>query len=217
MNTPKAVILVRVSSKKQETDRQRHELLEAARKLEWEVAAVIEEKQSGKADEKDREGLDKVRSLVKKGGVQKVMVHEVSRIARKNSVTHKFVEDMTAAKVSIYWHTQKQETLLENGKENPLAGFLIAIFSEQAKNEVATLGDRVKSGLEEARRQGKTLGRRPGSWDPQKYLQRHRDVVREIERHPGLTNDRVAAIAKIAVNTVRRVRKILAQQKNCST
>jgi DNA invertase Pin-like site-specific DNA recombinase len=210
MSNPKAVILIRVSSRKQETDRQLHELTQAAVDASWDVVEVIEEKKSGKADEKDREGLERVRALVKRGGIQKVMVHEVSRISRRNSITHKFVEDMTHAGVSIYWYAQKQETLLPDGSENPLAGFLISIFAEQAKYEIATMGARVRSGLEEARRKGKIIGRRPGRWDRGKFLARHRKAAEEIRRSPELTNDRLALLSDVSVNTIRKVRRVLA-------
>lgn len=209
MKDIKAVILVRVSTKKQETDRQRNELLNCAQSKGWKVIEVVEEKESGAAEEKDREGLERVRALVAKGKVNKVMVHEISRIARRNSVTHRFVEDMTKAGVSIYWHSQSQETLLENGKENALAGFLIAIFAEQAKNELATMKQRVTSGLEEARRRGVTLGRPKGKWDSSRFLAKHRAVVKLIQDNPTLTIGQIAKLGEVSENTVRKIKRIL--------
>src|SRR5207248_9069139 len=54
--------------------------------------------------------------LALEGKIKKVLVHEVSRIARRNSVAHRFVETLEECGVSLYWHAQSIETLLSSGK-----------------------------------------------------------------------------------------------------
>src|SRR4051812_11274080 len=107
--TPVA-ILVRVSTAKQETARQVSELRAYADASAYEVIEVCKETVSGGADEENRHGLRRVEELVLAGRVKKVLVHEVSRLARKNSVTHRFVETLEAQGVSLYWHAQRIET-----------------------------------------------------------------------------------------------------------
>jgi hypothetical protein len=51
--------------------------------------------------------------LVEAGTIEKVLVHEVSRLARRNSVAHEFIEFLEAHGVSLYWHSQAIETLPE--------------------------------------------------------------------------------------------------------
>jgi hypothetical protein len=61
-------------------------------------------------------------NLVVLGKVRKVLVHEISRLARKNSVTHRFIESSwEECNVSLYWHAQAIETHLDNGKRKPAA------------------------------------------------------------------------------------------------
>ena len=53
--------------------------------------------------------------LAAAGKIRKVLVHEISRLGRRNSVTHKFVETLENHGVSLYWHAQGIETLLPSG------------------------------------------------------------------------------------------------------
>jgi len=110
---------------------------------------------SGRADESDRHGLKRVEELAEAGEVKKVLVHEVSRLARKNSIVHRFVEHLEELGVSLYWHAQGVETLMASGKRNPAASIMLALLAEMARNEVETLSTRIKSGLEEAKRKGR--------------------------------------------------------------
>src|SRR5262249_66578 len=96
-------ILVRVSTVKQETHRQTSELQAYAERQGYEVLEVCRETVSGRADDADRPGLRRVETLAREGKIRKVLVHEISRLARKNSVAHRFVETLEASGVSLYW------------------------------------------------------------------------------------------------------------------
>src|SRR3954453_9761972 len=86
-------ILVRVSTSKQETARQLAELTQYAASKSYSVVEVCKETVTGDADAENREGLRRVEELAADGKIRKVLVHEISRIARRNSVAHKFVEN----------------------------------------------------------------------------------------------------------------------------
>ena len=99
-------ILVRVSTKRQETERQVHELRAVAEARGWSVVDVVEEDGvSGAAKDADRHGLARVEALAAAGAIRKVLVHEVSRVGRRPAVVHGFVERLLDLKVSLYWHS----------------------------------------------------------------------------------------------------------------
>jgi len=201
-------ILVRVSTQGQETDRQTAELQAVASDRGWQVVEVIREHGvSGSA--KERPGLARALEMAREGAIEKVLVHEVSRIGRRSSVVHAFVEDITDLGVSIYWHSQRIETLLESGKRNPAAGIMLALLAEMARAEKETMVDRIRSGLSEARRKGRTLGRPKGSTiAPEDLLAKHQDVVKLLRA--GKTSIRqVAAITGKSKGTVERVKKAM--------
>lgn len=206
MKTPVA-ILVRVSTQKQETDRQTAELETVAAAKGWHVVEVVRE-HGVSGSSKTRPGLARVLDLARQGLIRKVLVHEVSRIGRRNSIVHAFIEDLTDAKVSLYWHSQGIETLLDNGKTNPATAIMLAVLAEMARAEKETLVERINSGLAEARRKGRTLGRPKGSaMDGAELLAKHPDVVRQLRAGQSIRN--AAKITGKAKGTVERVKLAL--------
>jgi len=201
-------ILVRVSTSKQETNRQVNELKQYAASKGYAVVEVCQETISGQASDDDRHGLRRIEELADAGKIRKVLVHEISRIARRNSVAHKFVETLEHHGVSLYWHAQGIETLLPNGKRNPAAGIMLALLAEMARSEHELLKARIASGLAEARRRGQKLGRPVGTrLAAAEVLQKHRHVVRLLKKGQSIRN--AAKIAGKGVSTVQRVKALI--------
>jgi DNA invertase Pin-like site-specific DNA recombinase len=197
-------ILVRVSTEKQDVDRQVFELQEVAGTLGWEVIEVLQETISGAAVESDRSGIERVLELARVGRIRKVLVHEVSRIARKNSTAHRFVEELEELRVSLYWHAQRIETLLPSGRRNPAASIMFSLLAEMARSERETLIDRINSGIADAKRQGVHCGRPVGSsLSRDEFLKKHRDVARQLRAGQSVRN--AAKITGKGVSTVQRV------------
>ena len=169
-------ILVRVSTAKQETARQISELRQYADGKGYEVIEVCQETISGSAEDHERDGLRRAEQLARDGKIKKVLVHEISRIARRNSVAHRFVETLEDCNVSLYWHAQSIETLLPNGKRNPAAGIMLALLAEMARNESETLRERIKSGLALARK-------RRAAWPPQRNNAYARAIPTQAQGH----------------------------------
>jgi DNA invertase Pin-like site-specific DNA recombinase len=209
---PKSIpvaILARVSTDKQNTARQIHELEQVAAENGWEVVEVIETAGlSGNANDGDRHDLSRVQALAAEWKIRKVLVHEVSRLSRRNSTAHKFLEEMETLGVSIYWHAQRIETLLSNGKRNPAASIMFSLLAEMARNERETLVERINSGLAKARREGRKLGRPEGSkLSPEEFLANHKDVTKQLRSGQSIRN--TAKITGKSISTVQRVKAAL--------
>lgn len=202
-------IVVRVSSVRQETDRQISELRSYAKAKGYHIVETCRETVRGTANGDERHGLNRAEALAIEGKIKKVLVHEISRLARRNSVAHRFVETLEECGVSLYWHAQGIETLLPNGKRNPSAGIMLALLAEMARSEVETLRERIKSGLVQAKRKGVRLGRPPGTkLSRETLLQKHKDVLRQLRRGQSVRN--TAKITGKGVSTVQRVKLMLA-------
>jgi DNA invertase Pin-like site-specific DNA recombinase len=203
------VILVRVSTVKQETDRQISELRAYAKAKGYNIVEVCKETISGNANGDERHGLRRAAALAIEGKVKKVLVHEISRLARRNSVAHHFVETLEECGVSLYWHAQGIETLLPNGKRNPAAGIMLALLAEMARSEGEVLRERIKSGLVEARRKGVKLGRPKGTTLARDlFLRKHKDIVRLLKAGHSIRN--TAKIGGKGASTVQRVKLAMA-------
>ena len=202
-------IVVRVSTVRQETARQIADLRQYAESKDYQVVDVCQETISGGADDGERHGLRRAEELAREGKIKKVLVQEVSRIARRNSVAHRFVETLEECGVSLYWHAQGIETLLPNGRRNPAAGIMLALLAEIARNESETLRDRIKSGLALARKRGVLLGRKKGTTlTCEQFLRKHRDIVRRLNAGQSVRN--AAKITAKGISTVQRVKAALA-------
>jgi DNA invertase Pin-like site-specific DNA recombinase len=208
MGKTPVVVLVRVALKKQNTDRQITELMEVASRNDWEVVEVCSETVSGSASVSERYGLQRALQLVESGKAKKVLVHEVAMLARVDSIAHRFVERLQECGASLYWHSQRMETLLPDGTINPDAHTMLAVLAEIARSEVETLRERVKSGLDEARRKGVRLGRPTGSsMSDADYLAGHKDVAKFLRAGHSIRN--TATLAGCSPATVQRVKRLI--------
>ncbi|NVO32268.1 recombinase family protein [Hymenobacter lapidiphilus] len=202
-----AVIFVRVSKKEQDYQRQVEDLRAVAQSQAVQVVAEISEKISGAKRNQDREGIQQLLELSRRGSIQKVLVSEVSRLGRSTVEVLQIVEELTQLGVSIYVQNFGIETL-KNGKRNPVAQFMFTLLAEFARLERETLRERILSGMDEARRQGVTIGRPVGATeDKAVFLKKYASVARQLRS--GLSVRKTAKLCDVAINTVRKVKALL--------
>ena len=207
----KGVIFVRVSKREQDYQRQLEDLRALAKTQNLEIIAEIAEKISGVKDNQERDGVQKLLRLAQKGIIQKVLVQEVSRLGRSTVEVLKVLEELTSLRVSVYVQNFGFETL-KNGKRNPIAQFMFTLLAEFARMERETLRERILSGMEEARRQGKHLGRPDGSLENREtFLKKYPSVVRNLRQ--GISVRKTAKICDTSINTVRKVNDYLNPKK----
>ncbi|ABG60202.1 recombinase family protein [Cytophaga hutchinsonii] len=153
------VILARVSTSKQDTERQLSDLNEVCTRNQYDLVNTFTETVSGKYGITERTTLQAIIKMAELKQFDKLLVSEVSRIGRKTSEVLKFIEILTERKISIYIHNYGLETLDRNLNQNPLIGMMINFLSSFSDMERTLTISRVKSGLEEARRRNVILGR----------------------------------------------------------
>ena len=214
-NRPRAVILARVSTKMQETNRQVNELKEIAESKDWNVIKIFRETVSGAVGKPvgweiavERKALEDVLELAKKKKIDKVLVHEISRIARRNSDVHRFIEKLTDYGVSLYWHQQRMETLDDQGKRDSAASIMLAIWAEMARSEREILRERVISGIAEAKKRGVKFGRPKGTHESDKgFLRKHKDIVKLLESNNTMRH--IREVTGKSMGTIQKVRTLV--------
>ena len=207
----KGVIFVRFSKREQDYQRQLEDLRVLAKTQNLEIVAEIAEKISGAKDNQERNGVQELLKLAQKGIIQKVLVQEVSRLGRSTVEVLKVLEELTNLHVSVYVQNFGLETL-KGGKRNPIAQFMFTLLAEFARLERETLRERILSGMEEARRQGKHLGRPDGSHENKDtFLKKYPSVVRNLRQ--GISVRKTAKICDTSINTVRKVNDYLNPNK----
>ena len=205
MKQPSVALFVRVSKQSQDYERQITDLTRAANEQRWHIHTVIAEKVSGAAMKENRTAITKLLHLAKQRTITKVLVTEISRLGRRTGDVLNVIETLFEYGVSVYAHNYRLETLTPDGKRNPVAALLFTFLAEFARLDRETLVERIHSGLEQARRRGKTLGRPSGTTkSEEQILKDYPRVVRCLKQ--GLSLRQAAKVAEVSVNTVRKVK-----------
>ncbi|MCP2045053.1 recombinase family protein [Pontibacter sp. HSC-36F09] len=199
-------LLTRVSSSDQSHDRQVTELTEFASSRDYDVVAVVTETVSGAKKNSERKGIQQVIKLAEARKINKVLIHEVTRLGRDTAQVLDTLKSLHANKVSVVVKNYTLETLNPDGTENSMAQFLFTILTDIGRMERMTLIERVKSGMAEAKRKGKHLGRPEGS--TKDIVKQHPKVVRYLRS--GQSIRETAKLCGVGISTVQRVKKLLA-------
>jgi DNA invertase Pin-like site-specific DNA recombinase len=201
----KVAILVRVSKADQNYDRQVTELTEYATAKSYEVVQVIAESISGVTKNTERKGIQELLQLARAKKINKVLVHEVTRLGRQTSEVLATLEELHFYKVSVVIMNYNLETLNPNGSVNNMSQFLVTLLTDIGRMERLTLIERINSGIAEARRKGKHLGRPEGT--TKDIVKQHPKVVKHLKA--GYSIRETAKLCEVGVSTVQRVKKQL--------
>lgn len=204
----KVVILARVSTDKQEYQRQVNELTDYCKHVGWCVEAVFSNKVSGAKRIEERTELTDLITYVKGNDIDKVVCLEISRLGRNTLEALKVIECLNEHGVSLYVKNYNLETLNPDGKVNPVASLICTILLEIASMERLTIVERMASGRDQyiakCRREGVKMGR-PTTYrkSDDTYKQQYAKELALLKKGISLRN--VAAITGTSVNTLRKI------------
>lgn len=205
----KVVILARVSTDKQEYQRQINELSDYCNKVGWEVVRVFANKVSGALKIEEREEIKELITYVKENEIKRVVCLEISRVGRNTLEALKVIQFLTDHKVSLYVKNYNLETLDEKGRINPVASLICTILLEVAAMERLTIKERMESGrkqyIDRCRKEGIKMGR-PSTYrkSKEKYREQYPKEISLIRK--GLSLSNISKITGTSINTIRRIK-----------
>lgn len=206
----KVVILARVSTDKQEYQRQVNELTDYCSKVGWSVEAVFSNKVSGAKRIEERTELTDLIAYVKGNDIDKVVCLEISRLGRNTLEALKVIECLNEHGVSLYVKNYNLDTLNPDGKVNPVASLICTILLEIASMERLTIKERMASGRDQyiakCRREGVKMGR-PATYkkSEEAYKQQYGHEIGLLRKGISLRN--VSALTGTSVNTLRKLKE----------
>lgn len=202
-------LFVRVSTNKQDYERQINELNEYCHQKGFNITKTIATQISGTKTEKDRPDIKELFESAKQKLFNKVLVCEISRIGRNAKDIRNTIDFLHKIKIPIIFkNLGGLESLDEIGNESFVTNIIIAIYSELAQEEKRTLSERVKSGLENARKKGKIIGRAKGTTiSRDKLLKQYKNVANDLKN--GFSLNRCVKLHGVSKNTVIKVKKTL--------
>lgn len=191
----KAVIYARVSTAHQTTANQLFELRAAAERMGATIVAELtDDGISGAKGRNQRPAFDKLFEMIQRRQVDLVMTWAIDRLGRSIQDLVGFMNEVQAAGVDLYVHQQAINT------KTPAGRMVFGIFSALGEYEREMIKDRVRAGLERARREGKRLGR------PSNVNDGTRAAVLELRRKQfGIV--KIAKTLSIGVHTVSKILK----------
>lgn len=201
----KVVIYARVSTRTQDYDRQLDELRSYSAKMGYEVVREFSEKISGAKRIEERDALLSLLDFVEHTKVDKVLIYECSRLSRRAVDFLSVIENLTAMHISVYIHQNGLETLLPNGKMNPIANLVLGILAQFNSMERSLIRSRMESGYNHYRSLGGKVGRKEGYVKPaEAYKSEYAKEITLLRK--GLSLRNVMAITGTSLNTLRKLK-----------
>ena len=145
-----AFLYARVSTGEQDTGMQIRELLEYAKRRDWQTE-VFTDSISGAKDR--RPGLDQMMAQVRRRKCDVVLVYRYDRFARSLQQLVNALEEFRVLGVNFVSLHEGVDTSTPNGR------LVFGIFASIAEFERELIRDRVRSGMRHAKAQGVHIGR----------------------------------------------------------
>lgn len=207
-------ILVRVSSEsdRQDYDRQISDLSAIVQKNKWTVVKTITAKISAsKTKLSARDDIAELYDLVGQGTIKKVLVTELTRLGRIAKEIREVYEYLGDNGISIFIQSLGLDTGAKGPFQKAINNIIVTILAEIAELETVRLSSRIKSGMQEARRKGKIIGRPKGSTlniqNEIKINPKYKRAAKTLK--DGLSLRKTAAFAGLSVNTVRKIKEAI--------
>ncbi|MBF0461671.1 MAG: recombinase family protein [Magnetococcales bacterium] len=188
----RVAIYARVSTDGQTVDNQLRELRATAKRHGWEVVAeFVDEGISGAKGRDHRPGFDTLLKAVALCQVHMVAAWSVDRLGRSLQDLVAFLEELRSKGVDLFLQVQGLDTSTPAGR----AMFqMLGVFSEFERSMIR---ERVMSGLDRARAEGKRLGRPTVGQDVEAQIKAMRGAGKGIRK--------IASSLGCGVSTVQRV------------
>ena len=205
----KVCLFLRVSTSKQDYERQLTELRSYCDQKGFEIAHVVASVVTGTKTYEKRPDLQELFALAEKREIKKVVVTEVSRIGRNAKDIWNTIRFLHSHSISVVFKSLGGiESLDDKRQETFVTNVIIGIYAELAQEEKRILSERIKSGLNHAKMKGQRIGRPEGGMSSKEILKRYPGLVRDITS--GLSLRKCEKVHAVSRCTVIKVKKILA-------
>ena len=187
------VIYGRCSTDKQTVSNQLNDLREVANRSGWEVIdQYLDEGISWSKGRDKRPEFDRLLKDANRKKFDGILVWSVDRLGRSLQHLVSFLNDIQVKDIDLYIHQQGIDTATMTGK---MMFQMCGVFAEFERNIIR---ERVKSGLDRAKKSGKTLGR------PTNVSGNTKATVIEL-RNTGMSMNKICKTLSIGSGTLYRL------------
>ena len=197
--TNKAFIYCRVSTEKQETERQLRDLRDYCKRNDYEIAEEFQENISATKSKVQRQHLI---DAVRKSKAKYFIADDISRFSRSVKVGLEIKDELHEMGVCLVFVQTGMKSLNEDGTPNAMANMVFVSLMNVYEMENSTKRQMIKSGLRNAVANGKTLGRPEGTTED--LLSKYPKVVKLLQNGTSIRN--TALLSQKAKSLVQRVK-----------
>ena len=166
------------------------------------------EKISGAKKVAEREALRELLEDVEKNQVKKILVFECSRLSRRALDFLSIIEQLNEKGVSVFFYQNGLETLLPDGKVNPIASLVLGIMSQFNSMERDLIRARMKNGYDNLRAQHpgeKVVGRKVG-YRKTNYAEEYAKEISLLKKGVSLRD--CQSLTGTSINTLRKLKSM---------
>ena len=202
--TNKAFIYCRVSTEKQETERQLRDLRDYCKRNDYEIVEEFQENISATKSKIQRQHLI---DAVRKSKAKYFVADDISRFSRNVKVGLEIKDELHEMGVCLVFVQTGMKSLNEDGTPNAMANMVFVSLMNVYEMENSTKRQMIKSGLRNAVANGKTLGRPEGTTED--LLSKYPKVVKLLQNGTSIRN--TALLSQKAKSLVQRVKTQMAE------
>ena len=204
----KVCIYARVSTSAQDYDHQLTSLRNFAKKNNYEVVKEFSEKISGAKRIAERQALMELMEYVRGTAVDKILIFECSRLSRRAADFLNIIEELNELGISLHILQNGLETLLPDGRVNPIASLVLGILAQFNSMERTLIRSRMSAGYENYRTKGGLVGRKVGyRKSDRQMIEEYPEEIRLIRKDYSLRN--ISKITHTSVNTIMKLKRIV--------
>ena len=202
----KVCIYARVSTSQQDFTHQLTSLRAYAKEHHYQVVKEYTEKISGAKKVAEREALKELLEDVEQNQVKKILVFECSRLSRRALDFLSIIEKLNEKGVSVFILQNGLETLLPNGKVNPIASLVLGVMSQFNSLERTLIRDRMANGYRNYREvEGGKVGRKVG-YRKTNYAEEYAKEISLSKKDVSLRD--CQSLTGTSINTLRKLKSM---------
>lgn len=144
--------------------------------------------------------------------IDKILIYECSRLSRRAVDFLQLIETFTERGISVFILQNALETMLPDGRVNPIATLVLGILAQFNAMERGLIRSRMQSGYANYRANGGKVGRKDGyTKSAETYKEEYAEELRLLKRGYSLRN--ISKITGTSVTTIRKVAELINNKK----
>ena len=188
----KVACYYRVSTKNQTTLNQKLELESLAERMGYEIVAEYKDEGiSGAKNRDERPALNEMMKDAVRGKFEMILCYDLSRLGRNLEELIRIMNEMNSLNINLFFYREAINTDSSSGK------LMFSMFGVLAEWERSLISERIVSGQNRARTQGKKIGR------PSTFNEGLMQAVRKM-REKGMGIVAISKTLGIGVSSVYR-------------